>query len=436
MSRNQMFPILCLAIAILITALVMSSPRMRINFIDGRYFYLAARMFIDRESPYDLDRFRKQLQTISQQNRHLANGLTVRLDPYAYPPASLVLYAPLGLFDYPLAKRLLTIINVLLMPIAAWMTILLFGKKLRSTPRSEVGMAECLVTGSPRRDRTVVFGISDPLSLSSITQSLAVVALIGGLMHFSFPITITLGQTAIIVLFALIGTMLAIEKRNIVLAAACVAIAAIKPQVTLLPIVAILIRERAWRESVALLFSVAVSNLAAIVVIYHPGLLGEMIDAVIYNRSLDVNRAPNTWGGLFLGTQSSVIAAVNPVLITTGLIAMLLAACYRNNYPKHTAVVASILLTMYAMPLHHYDFVLIVAALLGCLTISPVLGVLMVVLVVGVDREIISLAIISRIPGIREISHQTLHAMYILICFVAIQGYIFLRAFRWRAGLS
>ena len=433
-GKYTFFSILCLAVAILVTGLAVSKKRSDVEFIDGRYFYLAARMFTENRSPYEADNFRKELNETSQENPDTTSRmLTHPLYTYAYPPASLILYAPLGFLDYPVAKQLLKIINVMLMPIVAWMTVLLFRDHRRSAPHHGVAMANP-PTENTKKDGVVLFGIGFPFSLSSITFSLTILALIVGMFHFSFPVTITLGQTAIIVLFALIGTLLAIEKRHIALAAACAAIAVIKPQVALLPIVAMLIRERAWRESVVLLCSVVISNLVAIVVIYHPGLLGEMIDAVIRNRSLDVNRASNTFGGLFLGTQSSVIAALNPLLITTGLVAMLWAARYRDKYPKHTAVVAALVLTLYAMPLHHYDFVLIVPMLLGCLTVSPVLGVMMLVLAVGIDREIITQTILSRIPGIPDITHQTLHAMYILICFVAIQGYIVLRAVRGRGS--
>ena len=435
MRQNRITPILLLAAAIIITGLAVSKKQHSAEFIDGRYFNLGASMFIERKSPYALDGFRKELAETAEKHSPTNNPeLALPIDSYAYPPASLIFYAPLGLFEYPIAKRLLNIVNVLLMPLAAWVAVVFFGGYRWSTSGGPMPMVETPAHGGSSGPHASILGIGIPLSPGAMLLLLFVLTLGVGMMHFSFPITITLGQTAIIVLFALMVAIFAIETRNTALAAACAALAAIKPQVMLLPIAAVLIRERAWREGIAVVICVAVSNLAAMVFIYHSGLVGEMTDSVTYNRSLDVNQAANTYGGLFLGTRSWVMAAANPLLITSGLVAVVWAACFRDRYPKHTATVAALLLTLYAMPLHHYDFVLILPVLLGLMTISPSLGLFMLVLTAGIDREVISQTLLVKGLGITGITHQTLHAVYILIGFIAIQGYIFLRALGQRAS--
>lgn len=68
MLRKQTFLILLLAIAILITGVAVSKRRHDAEFIDGRYFVLAARMFTDGKSRYALDSFRRQLEETARKN--------------------------------------------------------------------------------------------------------------------------------------------------------------------------------------------------------------------------------------------------------------------------------------------------------------------------------------------------------------------------------
>ena len=392
MHTISRFAVWCLAAAALVAGLNARSPRMEVNFYDGRFFYVAARMLIARESPYDLERYRARLRDTAQRYPDSGAELRAEIESYVYPPASLIVFAPLGLLDYPLARQLFTVLNVLLMPIAALMLVLFFDG------------------ASAARQR-----------------ALTLAALAVGLLHFSFPTTLVLGQCDIVMLVALAATLLALQRRSLVLIAACGAVALIKPQLTLVPILALIVRERAWRESLILLAAVALSNLLAALLIYHPGLPREMLDAVISNRGLEYNQPATSHGGLFLGARSAALAAANLFLIPAGVIAVLLAAWKRERYPKHTALVASILLALYALPLHYYDFVLLLAALLGCLTLDARLGALLIVLALGIDREVVTQAILSRLPSAPWLTHQSLHAVYVLIAYVAVQGYVFLR---------
>jgi hypothetical protein len=389
---TRRFTVWCLAAAALVAGLNVSSPRTHVHFYDGRFFSVAACMFVEGESPYDLERFRARLRDIAERHPDSGAELHAEIDSYAYPPASLIVFAPLGLLDYTVARQLFTLLNVLLMPVAAWLIVESFG-----------------AANAARQG------------------ALAIAAVVVGLLHYSFPVTVLIGQTDIVVLVALAGTLLALQRRSVVVAAACAAVAMIKPQMTVLPILALIMRERAWREGVILLGAVALANLLAVLFIYHPGLPREMLDALIYNRRHPFNQPAVGYGGLFLGARSSAFAAANLLLIPAGMIAVLLAAWKRDRYPQHTALVAAILLTLYAMPLHHYDFVLLLAALLGCLTINARLAALLIVLAIGIDRESVTQALLSRLPGAPWLTHQTLHAVYALIAFVAVQGYVFLR---------
>jgi hypothetical protein len=422
------FTLWCLAAALLVTALNVSSPRMHVNFYDGRFFCVAAQMFLEGESPYDLERFRARLHDIAQQYPDSAAELHAEIDWYAYPPASLIVFAPLGLLDYPLARQLFSLLNVLLMPLAAWMIVVFF----------------------------------DGANVAR-QKALTVAALMVGLLHFSFPVTVLIGQCDIVILVALAGTLLALQRRSVLVAAACAAVALIKPQLTLLPILAIIVRERAWRDGVTLLGAVALTNLLAVLFIYHPGLPREMLDAVIYNRRHVFNQATGSYGGLFLGARSPAFAMANLLLIPAAVVAVLLAAWKRDRYPQHTALVAAILLTLYAMPLHHYDFVVLLAALLGCLTINVRLAVPLILLAIGVeresftqsllakvpdalsltyqialalgiDRDSVSQAMVARNPGVPWLTHQILHATYVLFAFLAVEGYVFFRY--WRSSQS
>jgi hypothetical protein len=386
------FTLWCLAAGALAAALTLLSPRMELNFYDGRFFYLAARMFLAGESPYDLERFRARLHETAQRYPDAGTELHTEIESYVYPPASLIVFAPLALLDYPAARQLFSLLNVLLIPLAAWMFVVFF----------------------------------DSASLAR-QRALTLAAIVVGILHFSFATTLILAQCDIVILVALAGTLLALQRRWVPVAVACGAIALVKPQLALIPILAIIVYDRAWREGLMLLGAVALSNLLALLVIYHPGLAREMLDALIRNRGLEYNQAASGHGGLFLGAHLPAFAALNLVLIPGGVIAVLLAAWKRDRYPQHTALVASIVLTLYALPLHYYDFVLLLVALLGCVTINAGLAALLIALAVGIDREGAMQAMLARLSAPPWLTHEALHAAYVLIAFVAVQAYVFLR---------
>jgi len=417
----RLFTLWCLAAALFVAALNVSSPRTQVNFSDGRFFCLAAQLFLAGESPYDRERLRARQREVAQQYPYSTAELQGDIDRYAYPPASLLVFAPLGLLDYPSARQLFSLLNVLLMPIAAWVLVLFFDGANFARHRS-----------------------------------LALAAVIVGLLHSSFPVTLLIGQSDMVVFFALALTLLALRRRSLLLAAVCGAAALIKPQLTLLPILAVIVRERAWREGLILLGAGVLSNLLALLVIYHPGLPRETLDAVIYNRAMAFNHPAAGYGGLFLAARSPVFAAANLLLIPAGVAAVLLAAWKRDHFPQHTALVAASLLTLYALPLHHYDFVLLLAALLGFVAIDARLALPLILLALPIERESFAQLLLARVPGALSVTyqigaalgidresitqsmlarnpawpwlaHQILHATYVLLAFVAMQAYVFLR---------
>src|SRR6266852_6903173 len=79
--------------AALATALNVLSPRMEVNFYDGRFFYVAARMLVARESPYDLERYRARLRDSAQRYPDAGAELRAEIESYPYPPASLIVFA-------------------------------------------------------------------------------------------------------------------------------------------------------------------------------------------------------------------------------------------------------------------------------------------------------------------------------------------------------
>ncbi len=423
-SSARSFTLWCLAVAAFLSALNVRSPRMEVNFYDGRFFYVAARMFVAHESPYDLERYRARLRDTAQRYPDAGAELRAEIESYVYPPASLIVFAPLGLLDYPLARQVFTVLNILLMPIAAWMLILFFDAATAARQRA-----------------------------------LTMAALAAGLLHFSFSNTLVLGQCDIVILVALAATLLALQRRSLPLIAVCGAVALVKPQLTLVPILVLIVRERAWREGVILLAAVALSNVLAALLIYHPGLLREMLDAVIRNRSLEYNQATGSFGGLFLGARSVAFATANLLLIPAGAVAVLVAVWKPDHFPRHTALVAAIVFTLYAVPLHHYDFVVLLAALLGCSSINVRLAVPLILLAIGVDRGSLTQLLLAKVPGALPLTyqmglaigidhdsitqamlarnpskpwltHQILHAVYVLIAYVAMQGYVFFRYVR------
>ncbi len=51
----------------------------------------------------------------------------------------------------------------------------------------------------------------------------------------------------------------------------------------------------------------------------------------------------------------------------------------------------------------------------------------LIVLAIFIDRPAVTQAMLSTLPSAPWLTHQTLHAIYVLIAYVAVQGYVFFR---------
>lgn len=189
---------------------------------DVRYFYTAGRLWLEGISPYPLDAFNAAV---------VRYGLSEDIGVYPYPPHSLVLWAPLALVNYATARHLWTGMNLAIIAALA------------------LGMGQWVVQRSAPRD-----------AASGLRMRCWVAVIIIG-NPFTAHVVWT-GQTGLLVLGSLVLAWHSLSRRRVLLAGACIFVASIKPQLSLLPIVWILLTGR-WRP---LLAAAALSAVALTIV--------------------------------------------------------------------------------------------------------------------------------------------------------------------------
>lgn len=174
------------------------------RWIDAQWLYVSGKCWLAGGSPYDVDYFFATWQETLGKSP---------IDSFVYPPHIAVLTVPLALFEWETARRIIDGLNV-----AALAACLVLIWRLIPAGAASVGNRErrCLCLGAA-------------CLLSSV------------------PAVLYIGQTSLIALVGLLGTLYFARKRQRIPAAICVFVACLKPHITLLALI-YLIFQGAYRS--------------------------------------------------------------------------------------------------------------------------------------------------------------------------------------------
>ena len=306
-----------LALAIGLTALtafgMLGVARHGVWAMDMAVFQAAGRSWLAGESPYD----RASL------DRHFPRDQPY-LPAFASPPVAAPFYMGLALFSEGAAMRLIHVLDLLAVALLGWLTARMAWEPV----------APSLLPAS----RNVIWYFPALFAFSTFTVQ-----------------TLWLGQVSLLGATALQAVWYLDRKGHAVLGGLCLALASIKPQLMMLPLIWLLL-ERRWRM-------VFVSGVVAGLLMAYPLLLNGPVTemrawlAAVQNYK---THEPNLLGSCFVvGIPSLVAAAGGPALDLT-LMGMALTAVlwwYRHRICEDDVPAFLALITLAIVYGHDLDFV-------------------------------------------------------------------------------
>jgi hypothetical protein len=241
--------------------------------MDLDVFQAAGRSWLARESPYDR----------SSLDRHFPRDQAY-LPAFASPPGAAPFYMGLALFSQGNAMRLLYVLDLVAVGVLGWITARMAW--------------EPVAPGLLPASRNVIWYFPALFAFSSFTIQ-----------------TLWLGQVSLIGATALQAGWFFDRKRQPVLGGLCLAVAGIKPQLLMLPLLWFLL-ERRWRL-------IVVSGVAAALLMAYPlALNGPIVEMKAWLAAVQDYKThePNRLGSCFVvGIPSLLAAAGGPALDLTGL---------------------------------------------------------------------------------------------------------------------
>lgn len=239
--------------------------------MDLEVFQAAGRTWLDGESPYDraaLDRHYPRTE--------------VYLPAFASPPATAPFFMGLGLMSERTAKRVLDLLSLLAVGILGWLTARMAREPI------------------------------DPRFQPASTRVFWYFPALFALSSFTFQ-TVWLGQISLITATALQAVWYLDRKRRPIAGGVCLALASLKPQIMLLPLIWLVLEKR-WRM---ILVSGVVAGIFMAYPLIRGGPIAEMrawMAAVQDYKTHD----PNRLGACFVvGLPSLVVAAGGPAMDLT-----------------------------------------------------------------------------------------------------------------------
>ena len=262
---------------------------------------------------------------------------------FFYPPTMGVFAIPIALAPWDIAKHLLSALNII-----ALLGILFFCAQICKR-----------LLGLPDRNSRIWLGLG-----------------IGCLMS-AVPETIYTGQTPLLSMVGCLGAVYYLLQNRLLACAVCIVIASTKPQLSLIPVIYLLIASRSW-----LLFIYSSACVAACsIVIFLIG--GDHNPLTVISNLADTHASltPNSpanfpglyWLMTYMGLPESTnkFSPIAGVIITLGL-AIWSAKKQHINQPQQLLLLLCICcsITSLFMPLHGYDYVVLLLALVMLTTNS------------------------------------------------------------------
>lgn len=314
----------------------------QIRHIDGRTIYISGVCWLSGQSPYNVETFTR----VWNQNMHqeqfqpkIPAGQVV----FLYPPSLGIIAIPLALFSWQEAKVLLDVINVLALILVALFSALLLRKL--SIHWSQIGLG---------------------LGLSVWGQLSYILAVI------------VLSQTALWVTAATLAAFYWAWRQQYGLVALSIVLASIKPQLSLLPIIYLLIISQSGLLWLLAIVLVTGTQLTLFMVGADSHIILELL------RSLALYQAHSANTPLLLPGLHTLLAHFNvhpqviealPILgitITIVLALFYLKEHHRySDYQKLLFIALTLTLSAVFMPIHHYDYTLFFFVMMLIVVVKP-----------------------------------------------------------------
>ncbi len=330
--------------------------------LDGRYIYVSGATWLAGKSPYDIENFGKfwkqHMVNESARKEFLKEGGAV----FAYPPTLGIISIPLALFPWDTAKYILDFINILFLLLIAWFAAA-FIKNLPNVKLSNIGIGTGL-----------------------------------GCMLAAIPTTIFLGQTSLLALVGCLGAAYFLQHKKLWLAALFIVLASIKPHVSLLFVIFLLVRETNWAFLGLSSLLVGLTSMGILILggSYNP--ITEMMNIMNAYTSISFN-APTNMSGLYvilgsLGFSHSTIS-ISPIIGL--LVTLILAVTFRQsnipNYQNLLQLVLIFALTAIFLPIHLYDYTIFFLAMMLLVSVRWQIGILLLpsLILIARPRNLVNL---------------------------------------------
>lgn len=251
---------------------------------------------------------------------------------FFYPPTMGVIAIPTALLSWKMARHAFDMLNILCL-----LLICFFSGQI---VKSHLSLNHC--------DSRIWVGMAASCLMSAV------------------PETIFTGQTPLIALAGCLGALYFLQRQQLIIGALCIVIASIKPQLSILPVLFLLISARSWLFFGWSSLFVSMASLGVFMLggDYNP--LSIIENAANTHASLKPNDPSNTPGIYWLFTLLGVPPAINVSAPITGTLTITALAFWSAKHRivmrRDTQALLFVIATPFAasnvlMPLHSYDYV-------------------------------------------------------------------------------
>lgn len=331
--------------------------------IDAKWLFVAGKCWVQGVSPYNLDEFNRVWSQNLEAPPHAA---------YFYPPTSAIFFAPLGFFAWPAAAKAYMAMNI-----AALAAIALGLWKIASVSSRWKNGAFW----------PILLGVGFSISISGA------------------PAVIFTGQTSLLAALGLVLLLAGVTLNHNILILLGVIAASIKPQLSLLPILSLILFDSKHRKAIVISCAASLLSLALLFLDTPSQIIPHLRQTLGLWGNLPEN-FPNHLIGLsailhHLGVPDAVIPACRNiafVLAAFSLILLFIKLRKNTDVADQLGSIYAISLAAAAliMPLHEYDTVIYmpIFVILVCRYPKAALGLLPISLILWRP------AIIQKIAGI------------------------------------
>lgn len=381
------FFVLCLMLAF--RPITVETPQ---KYMDGRHLYVSGSIWLSGQSPYDHELYQAVWaeKMAGEAYRPVLYGAQGGDAAHLYPPALGLLTMPAALFSqWQHAQIFQAALNC-----CAWIAVLIFLGLLARRYGREYG---------------------HPLSFVPLAVLLSLACVVDAVSATMF-----LGQTSIYALVGCLGCVYFFSRQHWWLAALCVVLASVKPQIALLFVGFMVLQPGGWQLLWrSLLLGVAVNGA---ILLWGGDLnpLPELIRSLQdYQRGGGPNASENLPGLRYLTGVSTVVSMVVGLLAVAALAwaerrRQLTGQSVIGCLPSADSLGLVFALTALCMPLHAYDYTFVVVLLLGLTQMDKRLAVIFLACFLVAARDSLLVKVVNKFTPL-ELSDALIASLAILV---------------------